>query len=353
MQRFLQKKVDSFRETSLRNILFRVTVFRKSSALVILILILLGCSSWGFLVHRTVNQLAIYQLPAPMRAFFWKNKDSLVRGSVRPDIRRNSVPAEEPRHFIDLEAYGDSAAWKMPLHKEEAIRLYTWDTLKKYGYVPYVVLEVKDQLSLAMRKGDRDSIVFYATELGHYIGDAHVPLHVSINYDGQMTGQKGLHSLWESTVPDLELERYRLHDRHKASYLPDPALAIWSAIRRSQSLLRDVFDKEKELSAQFPDTAKFHMEMRYGKLSRVYTPAFAKSYGVALGQTINEQLLQSADMIADFWYTAWVDAGKPDLTGLLIIPLEKKDQQACKTEFKAYRKEKLIEKKLLIAREMK
>ncbi|MHA4812347.1 zinc dependent phospholipase C family protein [Flavitalea flava] len=337
----------------IKAIFFRGRLFQRPAGGVFLVLILLGCSSWGFLVHRTVNQLAIYQLPAPMRAFFWKNKDSLVRGSVRPDIRRNALPAEEPRHFIDLEAYGDSAAWKMPLHKEDAIRIYTWDTLKKYGIVPYVVVEVKEQLTHAMRMRDRDSIVYYATELGHYIGDAHVPLHVSINYDGQLTGQKGLHSLWESTVPDLELEHYLLHDRHKARYLPDPAFSIWSVIRHTQSLLSDVFNKEKEISGQFADSAKFHIETRYGKQTRVYTPAFAIAYGAALGETINEQLLGSAGTISDFWYTAWVDAGKPDLNSLLNAPLEKKEQKACKAEFKDYRKCKLIEKKLLIARTVK
>ena len=66
---------------------------------------------------------------------------------------------------------------------------------------------------------------------------------------------------------------------------------------------------------------------------------------------VNEQLLNSANLIADFWYTAWVDAGKPDLSGLLTKPFGKPDKKAMKKEFKAYRKGELIEKKLLIARQ--
>src|SRR5882672_804174 len=189
-------------------------------------LLVISFSSWGFLVHRTVNQLAIYELPAPMKAFFWKNRDSVVSQSIRPDVRRNTDKTEAPRHFIDLEAYGDSAGWKMPMRLPEAVQRFTLDTLHKYGYVPYVVLEVKDRLTQAFRKGDKDSILFYATDLGHYIGDANVPLHTSINYDGGLTGQRGIHALWESTVPDQLMDGYKLRDGHKAQYLSDPAAAI-------------------------------------------------------------------------------------------------------------------------------
>lgn len=306
---------------------------------VTLLFILLVCSSWGFLVHRTVNQLAIYQLPNSMRNFFWKMRDSLVQHAPRPDIRRNTDPQEAPRHFIDLEVYGDSAAWKMPLRWDEAVRLYTADTLKKYGYVPYEVQRLKSLLTEAFRHGDRDSIVFYATDLGHYIGDANVPLHVSINYDGQLTGQRGLHSLWESRIPELDLNSYRLRDGHKARYLKDPAAAIWEAIRRSHDLLKDVFEQEKAT----PDSVKYRTETRNGRPFKTYTNEFAKAYAARLGGTVNEQLLHSADLIADFWYTAWVDGGKPDLDVII-------DKKALKAELKAYKRNKLIENKMLIAR---
>ena len=314
-------------------------------------ILVLFCSSWGFLVHRTVNQLAIYQLPKSMGAFFWKNKDYLVKESVRPDQRRNSDPSEAPRHFIDLEAYGDSAAWKMPLHLDEAIRQYSRDTIYKYGYVPYVVVQVKENLTRAFRDGNRDSILYYAADLGHYIGDANVPLHSSINYDGQLTGQRGLHALWESTVPDQDLNSYRLRDGHHARYLSDPATAIWEAVRRGHSLLEDLFLQEKEASKGMPDSVKYRqMTAKNGKTYKAYSPAFAKAYGARLGTMVNDQLLRSADLIADFWYTAWVDGGKPDLNGLLTAPFSAQDKKDQRAEYKAYKKNRLIEKGLLLSR---
>ena len=286
-----------------------------------------------------------------MQAFFWKNRDSLVQNAPRPDIRRNSDPQEAPRHFINLEAYGDSAEWKMPLHWDDAVRSYTADTLKKYGYVPYEVQRIAGLLTEAFRRGLRDSILFYATDLGHYIGDANVPLHSSINYDGQLTGQRGLHSLWESTVPDLGLDSYRLRDQHKARYLDDPAAAIWTAVRQGHDLVANLFLQAREASKGMPDSIKYRKETRNGREYRTYTKTFATAYAARLGNTVNEQLLRSADLIADFWYTAWVNGGKPDLDALLTAPLDKKDKQLHKAETKAWRKNKLIEKKMLISRQ--
>jgi len=323
---------------------------RTHFALIAGLLLIFTCSSWGYLVHRTVAQLAIYELPSSMRDFFWKNKDSIVSQSIRPDVRRNTDRNEFPRHFIDLENYGDSAAWKMPLTEGAAIQTYSLDTLHKYGYVPYVVQDVLQQLTEAFRKGDKDSILFYAIDLCHYIGDANVPLHTSSNFDGQLTGQRGLHALWESTVPDQLMNGYKLRDGHKAQYIADPSASIWESVRRAHMLVQPLIDAERAASKEAPDSIKYQTVHRYGKDMKVYTAAFAKIYGAHLGSMVQDQLLHSADQIADFWYTAWVNAGKPDLDNLLSQPLTKKDKKDLRTEMKAYRKNRLVEKNLLLSR---
>jgi hypothetical protein len=324
-------------------------MFRKRVGILFLAGVLLICSSWGFLVHRTVHQLAVYELPKPMHSFFYTNMKYLVENAPRPDQRRNQDSAEASRHFIDLEAFGDSAAWKMPFRWEDAVNIYTKDSLLKYGYVPYHIIAMKNKLTEAFRSGNKDSILFYATDLGHYIGDANVPLHTSLNYDGQLTNQKGLHSLWESMIPEIELNRYNLYSGHKAVYLQNPEKRVWDCIRRAHILLTDVFGMEKAASQQFIDSTKFRVQVRRGREVKSYTSEFAKAYSRLLKNTINEQLLHSADMLADFWYTAWVDAGKPDLNGLSSAA-GKEDKKAFKVEYKAWRKNELIEKKLLIAR---
>lgn len=307
-------------------------------------------SGWGFLVHRTVNQLAIYQLPKGLRSFFYQNKAYLVEHAVRPDIRRNTDKTEAPRHFIDAEPYGDSSLWKMPYEWDRAVARYTRDTLEKYGYVPYVVVNLKVKLTNAMRAGKRDSVLFYAADLGHYIADAHVPLHTSENYDGQLTGQKGLHSLWESMVPEIELTHYTLHNRNRARYLRNPEDAIWNACRSGFVLLGGVFDLEKEVSKNFTDSTKYRYQVRNGRQSRSYTAAFAKAYSQALGNTVNEQLLRSANLISDFWYTCWVDAGKPHLNTFKTQVERKAVDRAFSKELRAFRHNQLLQKNLLLAR---
>jgi hypothetical protein len=319
----------------------------------IIAFITIACSSWGFLVHRTINQLAAYQLPKKMRPFFYENLEYIVKYSIRPDQRRNHDPSEDPKHFINLEAYGDSTALKMPLAWNEAVIKYSKDTLMKYGYVPYWIMVMKDKLTEAFRSQSADSILFYAADIGHYIGDANVPLHTTVNYDGQLTNQKGLHALWESVIPELELDQYRLYNNHKAKYLRHPEIEIWKAVRHAHNLLNDMFEKEKEVSKQFTDSTKYRIQTRNGKKVKYYTSAFAKVYAASLQPTINEQLLHSSNLIADFWYTAWVDAGRPDLTDVLKTPLTNSEKTKMKNEWKNYKRNELIKENLLISKEEK
>jgi hypothetical protein len=273
-----------------------------------------------------------------------------VRHSVRPDERRSSDPTEATKHFIDFEAYGDSAAWKMPVAWDEAVRLYNRDSLLKYGYVPYWIMAMKDKLTNAFRQQNKDSILFYAIDLGHYIGDAHVPLHTSINYDGQLTGQRGLHALWESVGPEQTFEVLNLAARKKARYLKNPAHDVWLSLQRTHQLLPSVFETEKELTKEFTTATKYRIEQRNGREYRYYTKEFGLAYGRRLQGSINDQLLRSANMIADFWYTAWIDGGKPDLRNLLSQEFSSTAKKTLKGEVKAYRRNELLQKNLLISK---
>jgi hypothetical protein len=308
------------------------------------------CSSWGFLMHRTITQLSVYQLPQEMQPFFHQNLDYLVRNSVRPDQRRNSDATEETKHFIDFEAYGKNAPSKMPTNWYAAVVKYTKDSLLKYGYVPYWILTMQGQLTNAFRKGNRDSILFYATDLAHYIEDAHVPLHTTLNYDGQLTDQKGLHSLWESMVPELTLEEFSLKAAKKASYIKSPEKEIWKAVRHSYSLVAQVLATERKVSRTFTDSTKYRYQNRNGRDVRSYTRDFALAYGKALEPTINEQAIRAANLVADFWFTAWVDAGKPDLKKLLTKKWQATDEAKLQEEMAAYRKNALLKNKLLLSK---
>lgn len=308
-------------------------------------IILISFCSWGYFAHQTATQLAVYKLPKKLRPFFFADMDTLVLRSIRPDQRRQTDRNEGPKHFIDIEDYGPGAILNMPREVQPAIEKYGWDTLKKYGFVPYQVLIEYDSLVNALTRQNMDSIVFYADDLAHYIEDATVPLHTTNNYDGQLTGQKGLHSLWETTIPELELPRYNLYEKHKAAYINDKGEAIWAAIKRAHALLPEMLAKEKDVAANFPDSSKYKEVMYYGRKTKMYTEAFAKQYAAALTTTINDQLNYSANLVADFWYSAWIDAGKPNLKHLYTLKNSARKQ--LRHEMRAYKKNSLHEENLL------
>lgn len=283
-----------------------------------------------------------------MQGFFYKNQDYLVQNSVRPDERRNNDPNEAPRHFIDIDVYGEDAVNTMPQDWEAAAKRYPVDTLIKYGIVPWHVMVMKDRLTEAFKSQNADSILFYAADLGHYIADAHVPLHTTVNYDGQLTNQKGLHSLWESKVPEMQAKAYILNNG-KAEYLSNTEDAIWGVVRDSHKLFPQVLEMEKEASKSFTPETKYVSVERYGKVRQYYSDEFAAAYAKLLNPTVAYRLEASAEMIANFWYTSWVDGGKPDLNKLMGGKLSKAEKKELKQEKKAWKKNKLFEKEMVIA----
>ncbi|MEO8711261.1 MAG: zinc dependent phospholipase C family protein, partial [Parafilimonas sp.] len=310
--------------------------------------IIISLCSWGFYVHETETQLAVYQLPKHLRSFFFVNIDTVTANAIRPDKRRYMDKGENPKHFIDIENYGEKAMDNMPCNWQVALDKYSFDTLKRYGYVPYQISIEYDSLVNAFKQKNADSILFYADDLAHYIEDANVPLHTTNNYDGQLTNQKGLHALWESTIPELELGNYNLRSKHKATYVKDKPAAIWNAIKNAHALLPEMFEKEKEVAKNFPDSSKYETVIRYGRKTKAYTDAFAKQYAMALGSTINCQVINSANMVSDFWYSAWVDAEKPNLKNL--YQYNKKDKKKLYKELKLNKKNELMKDGLIRAK---
>lgn len=323
-------------------------MYSKKLALnVFLLVAIVGLSSWGFLVHRTIHQIAVYNLPEPMRSFFYSDMDNLVANAPRPDIRRNKDKTEDTKHFIDLEAYGPNAANEMPFEWEAAVKKYGKDSLIKWGWGPYNVMVQLDKLTAAFKSNNKDSILFYAADLGHYVADLHVPLHTTMNYDGQLTGQKGLHSLWETFIPEINLDQFMLYNPHQAKYIKNPAQALWIDIRKAHVLVPQMLAIETEVTKQFTPETKYRNQMRYGKEVKSYTKPFAEAYAKALGNTVNVQLIASANMIADFWYTAWVNAGKPQLT------LTRDANGNLAKELASFKQNKLIQDGLLISKKDK
>jgi hypothetical protein len=292
------------------------------------------------MAHRVIHQLAIYSLPRPMRAFYFAHRDYLIDNSVRPDKRRSQDSLEAPRHYIDVDYYGDSAAWTMPLTWMAATQKYPADTLLKYGHLPWHIDQVRQRLTGAMRRGDRDSILYYSADLGHYLADAHVPFHTTLNYDGQLTGQLGIHSFWESKLPGLFLGTYDLRFA-RPRYLSDPPQSTWGAIRGSFVLVKPSLELEVATSRQVEPAAKYTSSQFGARTFRSYSDEFARCYHPGLKGAVDQRMRDAARVVASFWLTCWRDAGQPDLGKLLPAPLPAAEAKQLRLERKAWQRNQL------------
>ncbi|WP_143961970.1 zinc dependent phospholipase C family protein [Litoribacter populi] len=302
-------------------------------AICLLIFVLLSHShsgAWGFFAHKRINRLAVFSLPPEMVGFFKANIQYITENAVNPDRRRYAVIGEAEKHFIDADAFGDSAVYKLPRHWNQAVETYTEDSLRKYGIGPWNAYRVKLQLTEAFKAKNKPAILRIAADLGHYLADINVPLHTTKNYNGQLTDQVGIHAFWESRIPELLSDDYDLLIG-KAEYLPQPQLTAWQAVIYAHEALDSVLRFEKELTQKFPTHKKYSYEERGGISTRVYSKEFTKAYHDMLDGQVERHMKRSIKMIADFWYTAWVDAGQPDLDSLIqhstpaeeVIPTER------------------------------
>ncbi len=276
---------------------------------------LLPVPFWGFFGHALINRQAVYSLPPEMLVLYKKELAYLTEKSVNPDRRRYAVKGEAEKHYIDLDHYGDSARFLLPKYWAAALEQYPEDSLRAHGIGPWSTYLTFLSLTKAFATKDQAAILRLSADLGHYLGDLNVPLHTTQNYNGQLSGQTGIHGFWESRIPELQAKNYQFWVG-KASYVSDPQQALWETVARAHSQVDSVLRIEKILSQQFPVDQKYSYEERNGLTVRVYSREFTEAYALALDGQVERQMRASIKLIADFWYTAWVNAGQPDLSSL-------------------------------------
>lgn len=271
---------------------------------------------WGFFGHQKINYHAVFLLPPGMLVLFKPGIETIRERSVAPDKRRYLVEAEGPRHYIDMDRYGSYPYPELPHTWTKAMEKYGTDSLQKHGIVPWWIQIMLQRLTSAFQVRDPAAILRYAAELGHYVADAHVPLHTSSNHNGQFTGQKGIHGFWESRIPELLAEQEWDFVLEPARYITSPLEHTWLVILESAAAADSVLSLEKRLSLEFPADKQFAFELRKGIPVRQYAAAYARVYDKILNGMIERRMRQSIEAVASYWYTAWVNAGQPSLTGL-------------------------------------
>ena len=278
-------------------------------------------ATWGFFGHKKINELAIYTLPEEMFGFYKHHMDFLVEHAVDPDKRRYGVKGEAECHYIDMDRYCFDTVGCNPFHNiprrwTDAVEMYGEDSLRANGIVPWHVYTMTQRLTQAMKDEDVNRILRFSAEIGHYISDAHVPLHTTSNYNGQQTDQRGIHGFWESRIPELFISDYDFFVG-KARYIRAPLYYIWDRVEESYAAVDSVLGFEASLTSSFPSDRKYSYETRGQVYTKVYSREFSEAYQAMLDGQVERRMRSAIIAVGSYWYTAWVDAGQPDLDRLL------------------------------------
>jgi len=263
---------------------------------------------WGFFAHKKINSMAIFTLPIEMIPFYKRHQKEIEDLSVLPDQRRYIMDNEASRHYIDLDRY-----------KIDDIRYTSWDvisknmlqdSLVKHGIVPWHIPILYQQLKYAFARRDTIKIIKLSAEMGHYIGDLHVPLHTTSNYDGQKTGQTGLHAFWESRIPELlneALEEWV----GPATFVSNVTKSAWDWVMESHTQVKILIDKEAKLNATFKQSKKYTFEKKGNVLQKNYSVEYSRKYHQVLDHQIEDRFQSAYKHVGDIWYSAWIEAGQP------------------------------------------
>ncbi|HEX8514768.1 MAG TPA: zinc dependent phospholipase C family protein [Bacteroidia bacterium] len=268
--------------------------------------------TWGFFAHKKINRMAVFTLPSEMMGFYKVHLEFISEHAVDPDKRRYANPDEAPRHYIDIDHYGEHAFDSVPKFWKAAVKKYTEDTLKAYGIVPWHIEKMVYRLTEAFKNENLDLILHYSADLGHYVADSHVPLHTTENYNGQKTNQKGIHGFWESRIPELKSDEYD-YFVGKAKYVEKPINLAWETVKASNAAVDSVLKFEAELNSKYDPDKKYSFENRGAMLMKVYSKEYTLDYDKMIEGMVERRMRTAIVTTGSLWYTAWVNAGKPDL----------------------------------------
>lgn len=301
--------------------------FKFLVSFIFVLIFSLSAFSWGFFAHKKINRLAVFILPAELFPFYRSNIEFLTEHAVDPDKRRYSDSTEACRHYLDADHYEKLAPLDtIPYSWKDAVSKYSEDTLNAYGIVPWHINRMVYRLTEAFRQKNPESILRNSAELGHYVADAHVPLHSTMNYNGQLSNQHGIHGFWESRLPELYFEEYDLFTG-SCRYVSDVQRECFNILNGSFAALDSVLIFERQLNSKFSSDKKYSFEQRGNENVKVYSEEYSHKYHEMLDGMVERRMKESIYLVASLWYTAWVNAGQPDMKEFSPLPDPETDKK--------------------------
>jgi hypothetical protein len=271
-------------------------------------------SAWSFAGHRYIMGRAIELLPPELKKFFDHYRDEIVVRAIDPDLWRNVGWDEEPHHFMNFGAreLGDYPFTALPRELGAAIEKFGMATLRRDGMLPWRAQELFGNLRRTFEGFKRGSqygpsdLILFSAALGHYIQDAHQPFHASNNYDGQLTGNNGIHARFERDL----IEKFQSR------------LSVRPAAPRAVTNARDfAFDALLASYRLVDPLLKADSEAIAGK--DTYDDAYFEKFFTKVKPILEQRLAEAISATAGLIIGAWDAAGKPALNLEGARPVEK------------------------------
>ncbi len=264
--------------------------------------------AWGHDGHRRINYMASRQLSGPFGQFLRQHSEPLKWYAAAPDYNKKIDPGEFHRHFIDADHYDVYPFNQIPKNYDALIATYGEDAVKKYGIAPWAI-ENTCNLIIDMMKQDRwDDAVYYMGVLGHYIADLHQPLHTIVNYDGQFTGNDGIHFRWEERLVEEYIDIIK--PVGKIETVDHPWNYAMKIVRESFPLHQQILEadiKARQLLSE--DQAKALDTYDILDFEKPYLDVLYKE----TESLLKDRMGRAAIRLASIWQYCWEQAGSPEL----------------------------------------
>jgi hypothetical protein len=252
--------------------------------------------AWGPTAHRLVNRWAVDTLPPEIRAFFQANREFLIEHANDPDEAMKKDKHERELHYIYLDKYGIFPYLKLPHLFDKAVEQYGSGHIHRDGMLPWQVGKISLRLTEAFRTQNWEEAKVEAALLGHYVADAHDPLHTTQNYDGQLTGQTGLADRFEIRLVD-KFSSFFMFARRDATKIADPTEHAFDMVLETNTWADHVILADREALIGLPDYNEDYYDRFYSRV----------------GSVVVRELSSAANDTGSYWYTAWLNAGRPEL----------------------------------------
>jgi hypothetical protein len=285
-----------------------------------------NANSWGFEAHKKITELAIdiilnlqsvkgveQQKFNSLKKFLEANKATIIERCIEPDMVRNELKDEQFNHFIDIDRYGSYPFGELPRDKRKAIEKFGFENVQKNGLLPWRIAEVMDSLGEAISNQSNEKMLKYFSWIAHYVEDAHQPLHVTENYDGQLTNQPGIHSRFETELVKHMISKNGLNFNPKrlASELvnfepiSDKVKFAFDIVLESYKYIEPILDADRFAKDKIPVEKLYRVEKRDGRTRYIYSDGYYSIMNERLGSLVLSRMEKSAVRLAYIWLNVW------------------------------------------------